>query len=207
MRKSAVLFLIPLLFSVFPAHAAQMFEAYPKHIALGYVDDELNLRYWFDPAWGVDMSVQLEDRRASEKFDDGVVTASDRVDFESYTLGVAAVRTFKNYEYFDLNFKAGVTYSSGDAHSNPEGPNNTSTAEFTTYTFYIGPEVEIRVPYFSRFVIVTSFRASWTNDKQTTTAENPFGTESTREESKEFDLQGDENSLRDFTHVGIRYYF
>src|SRR5690349_2669668 len=146
MRKSIAALLMPCVLACLPVQAHEMFESYPKQFALGYVEDQVNLRYWFNPTWALDMTGRLSDTRSTSKFDDGVVIARDTADSNGYTVGFAAVRALKSFTYLDLNLKAGFSYSSGTTKSNPEGPNNAATQRTRSQSVFIGPEVEIKVP-------------------------------------------------------------
>lgn len=207
MKRSAILFLLPLLVAAFSARAAEMFEAYPKAFSLGYVSDQVNARYWFTPAWGLDMGVGVTNSNAKARTDDGVINAVDRSNSGSYSLSLAVVRTIRHFEYFDLNLKAGAGYSRGRDHADPEGPNNSSEEVTTTRSVFVGPEVEIKVPYFSRLVIITSIQAAYVVEKAKGVTESVAGTTLTEEKSRTFTFRSDGNSIDELVHIGVRYYF
>ena len=207
MKKAAVALLILGSLGCLPLHAGEMFEDYPKHFALGWVDDLANARYWFNPAWALDMTATVDDLNATQKYDDGVVIARDEADTSSYTLGFAAVRSLKSFHYFDLNLKGGFLYSSGKGKSDPEGPNNKSTTDLSGRSLFVGPEVEIKIPHLSRLVIVSSLQLTYSVHKASTKTETIGGVVSVKNEQKSFGLESDENSLDEFMHLGIRYYF
>lgn len=207
MQKYTVVLVVALLITAPAAQASEMFEAYPKQYAVGYVSDELNLRYWVNPTWGLDANVSLSDQNTTDNTDDGIVQATDTQDSNSYSISVAAVRSVKSYEYFDLNLKAGVGYSHGKSHSDPEGPNNSARETTKSYSLYIGPEVEIKLPYFSRLVLVSSIQAVYLVEKDNVVQEDIAGTTTSSRESKTFGLQSEGDSLNSLFHIGLRYYF
>lgn len=206
MRKSIV-FVVSLLLGGSSVMAAEMFEAYPKKFALGWVADEANARYWFTPAWGLDASLSLNDEDINQKSDDGITKAEDRADANAYAVSLAALRTLKSHPYFDLNLKAGVTFARSTENDDPEGPNNSARAEMKRYSVHIGPEVEVKVPYFSRFVIVSSLRAEYTVEKESVYTESVGGPTTVSAKTKNFSLSSGDNSLDEFFRLGIRYYF
>jgi hypothetical protein len=207
MRKSTVMFLLPLLFAALSVRAAEMFEDYPRKIALGYVADEVNMRYWFVPGWGLDVNGGITRQSQRQHADDSVVISNDHADAAGYSFGVAGLRALKTFDYFNLNLKAGFSFSYENAHNDPEGPNNMTSQVQRDYSLHVGPEVEVKVPYLSRLVIVSSIQAAFRVTTARTMAEGVGGNTLTRNKSKVFSLQGDSNTLDEFFHLGIRYYF
>lgn len=207
MKRSAVMFILPLLAAVSPLPAAEMFEAYPKKWALGYVADEVNVRYWFNPAWGLEAGVGLAANKARARSDDGVVASDDRANTHGHSLTVAGLRGVKNWEYLDVNLRAGFTYDTETATTDPEGPNNSERIEAKRYAFSFGPEAEIKVPFFSRLVIVSSIQAVYEINKQRAYVESIAGPTTTRQEARTFAFQDEGGTLDEFFHLGVRYYF
>lgn len=206
MRK-AIVFVVSLLLGGSSVMAAEMFEDYPKRFALGWVADEANARYWFTPGWGLDASLGLDDVSARQKSDDGVVKSEDWQKGSGYAISLAALRNIKRHPYFDFNIKAGATYARETDSEDPEGPNNSARADSKRCSVHIGPEVEVKVPYFSRFVIVSSLRAEYTVEKESVYTENVFGPTTVSQKTKSFSLSSGDNSLDEFFRLGIRYYF
>lgn len=212
MKKPAVAFALLLLLAAVPLRAAEMFETYPKHFALGYIvdpngADAANGRYWFNPNWALDLSAGIVHHNELSSVDDGVVLARDHSNSEGYSLAIAAVRALKNYEYFSLNLKAGATYAHSKTYTDPEGPNNNTSERIRNFSLIVGPEVEIKVPYVSRLVIVTSVLAAYRVRKTDSEAADIAGTTFTKNKTYDFSLQNDGNSLDRLFHLGIRYYF
>lgn len=191
-----------------PVQASEMFSEYPKRFAIGYDSSPL-VRYWFTETWGLDIRPNY--RISDDATNDSYSTYSSTSDSESgtYFLQVNGVYQMKSFSYADYNLMFGVSYEERyskytNTDYTPSGYHYNSSSRLHAWRVLFGPEVEVKVPFYSRLRVSASILANYTRSKDRYASSSSVlsTTRSTR-----FSIDSDGNSLDGLMHVGLRYYF
>jgi hypothetical protein len=188
--------------------ASEMFSEYPKRFAIGYDTSPL-IRYWFSDTWGIDIRPDYRiNKDTSDNSLPGTVMTSYR-ETGTYFLQIDGVYQVKSFSFADYNLLLGVSYEEGysritDTFYGPSVFVNNSSSRLHEWRILFGPEIEIKVPYFSRFRISASILANYALLKNRYASSSPmsYSVKSTR-----FSIDSNGNSLDGLMHVGLRYYF